>query len=237
VLHHEQPLVDFRLLVGAGAAADPKDKLGLAHLEAALLDQGTTTRSAQELADAIDFIGGAMSTGAGTDLTFLHVVVMKDSFETGMRMLSDVARHPGFAPAEIDRQRQQMLSGLRVSLEDPEYVANSVFDRLVYGFPRPARQRPSPASPATIWSRFTIVISFPTARSWPSSATSPPTKRSIRRRRCLATGKNGTCRRSCSSRRPIRRGGSSSSTNPMRCRPKYVSVTSGFLENIRTTWP
>jgi len=134
VLHHEQPLVDFRLLVGAGAAADPKDKLGLAHLEAALLDQGTTARSAQELADAIDFIGGAMSAGAGTDLTFLHVVVMKDSFETGMRMLSDVARHPGFAQAEIDRQRQQMLSGLRVSLDDPEYVANSVFDRLVYGF-------------------------------------------------------------------------------------------------------
>src|SRR6266699_5711887 len=59
---------------------------------------------------------------------------MKDSFETGMRMLSDVARHPGFAPAEIDRQRQQMLSQLRVSFEDPEYVANSVFDRLVYGF-------------------------------------------------------------------------------------------------------
>jgi len=134
VLHHEQPLVDLRLLVGAGAAADPTDKLGLAHLEAALLDQGTATKSAQELADAIDFIGGSMGTGAGTDLTFLHVVVMKDSFETGMRMLSDVARHPGFEPAEIDRQRQQMLSGLRVSLEDPEYVANSVFDRLVYGF-------------------------------------------------------------------------------------------------------
>jgi zinc protease len=134
VLHHEQPLVDFRLLIGAGAAADPKDKLGLAHLESALLDQGTTTKSAQDLADAIDFIGGSMSAGAGTDLTFLHVVVMKDSFETGMRMLSDVARHPGFAQSEIDRQRQQMLSGLRVSLEDPEYVANSVFDRLVYGF-------------------------------------------------------------------------------------------------------
>src|SRR5207247_4165157 len=111
VLHHEQPLVDFRLLVGAGAAADPKDKLGLAHLEAALLDQGTTTKSAEELADAIDFIGGAMSAGAGTALTFAHVVVMKDSFETGMRMLSEIARHPGFAQGEIDRQRQQMLSG------------------------------------------------------------------------------------------------------------------------------
>jgi zinc protease len=134
VLHHEQPLVNFRLLIGAGAAADPKDKLGLAHLLASLLDQGTTTKSAQEMADEIDFIGGAMGAGAGTDLTFVNLLVMKDSFEVGMRMLSEMARHPGFAQAEIDRQRQQMLSGLRVSLDDPEYVANSVFDRLVYGF-------------------------------------------------------------------------------------------------------
>ncbi len=134
VLHHEQPAVTMRLLVRAGAASDPKDKLGLARLTASLLDQGTTTKSAQEMNDAIDFIGGAMGASAGTDLTFAHMVVMKDSFETGMRMLSDMARHPGFAQSEIDRQRQQTLSSLQVSLEDPEYVANSVFDRLVYGF-------------------------------------------------------------------------------------------------------
>src|SRR4029079_14174526 len=57
-----------------------------------------------------------------------------DSFDAGMRMLSDMARHPAFAPAEMDRQRQQVLSGLKVSLEDPDYVADAVFDRLVYGF-------------------------------------------------------------------------------------------------------
>jgi zinc protease len=134
VLHHEQPVVNMRLLIRAGAASDPKDKLGLAHMAASLLDQGTKTKSATELNDEIDFLGGAMGAGAGTDLTFVNMVVMKDSFERGMRMLSDMARQPGFAPAEIDRQKQQTLSGLRVSLEDPEYVANSVFDRLVYGF-------------------------------------------------------------------------------------------------------
>ena len=75
-----------------------------------------------------------MGTGAGTDLSYLNMVVMKDSFEAGLRMLSDMARHPAFSPAEIDRQRQQMLSGLQVSFEDPDYVANAVFDRLVYGF-------------------------------------------------------------------------------------------------------
>jgi len=134
VLHHEQPAVTMRLLVRAGTAADPKDKLGLAHLTASLLDQGVKNMSAQEMNDAVDFIGGAMGAGAGTDLTFCNMVVMKDSFEVGMRMLSDMARYPAFAPAEVERQRQQMVSGLKVSAEDPSYIANAVFDRLVYGF-------------------------------------------------------------------------------------------------------
>ena len=134
VLRHEQPAVSIRLLVRAGSASDPRAKLGIAHLAASLLDQGTTTMSAEKMNDAIDFIGGAMGAGAATDVTFVNMVVMKDSFETGLRMVSDMARHPAFAPAEIERQRQQMLSGLKVSLDDPGFIANAVFDRLVYGF-------------------------------------------------------------------------------------------------------
>ena len=134
VLHHEQPIVSMRMIVRAGGSGDPRDKLGLARLAAALLDQGTTTRSATEMSDTIDFIGGEIGTGAAIDLTFLNTIVMKDSFETGLAMLSEMARHPAFAQAEIDRQRQQMLSSLQVSLADPDFIANAVFDRLVYGF-------------------------------------------------------------------------------------------------------
>ena len=74
-----------------------------------------------------------MGAGAGTDLSFVNMIVMKDSFETGLRMLSDIARRPAFSVEEIERQRQQMLSGLQVSLDDPEFLANAVFDRMVYG--------------------------------------------------------------------------------------------------------
>ena len=134
VMHHEQPAVTMRLLIRAGTASDSREKLGLAHLAASLLDQGTKSMTADQMNDAVDFIGGAMGAGAGTDLTFVNMVVMKDSFDTGLKMLSDMARQPAFDPAEIERQRQQMLSGLKVSAEDPGYIANSVFDRLVYGF-------------------------------------------------------------------------------------------------------
>ena len=134
VAHHEQPAVTMRMLVRAGAAQDPEGKGGLAELVAKLLDQGTTTRSAQQVADQIDSIGGAMGTGSGTDLTFVNAVVMKDSFALAMDLVSDVIRRPAFSLEEIERQREQALSSLKVSVEDPSYVASMLFDRLVYGF-------------------------------------------------------------------------------------------------------
>src|SRR5437773_12179054 len=67
VLHHEQPAVSMRLLVRVGSASDPKGKLGLVRQLASLLDQGTETKSAGELADSIDLTGCAMGAGVATD--------------------------------------------------------------------------------------------------------------------------------------------------------------------------
>jgi zinc protease len=134
VSHHEQPAVSLRLLIRAGGAQDPSDKPGVAAFSASLLDQGTTTRRAEQIATTIDSIGGAIGSGSGTDLSFVNAVVMKDSFDVALDLVSDVARNPAFAPDEIERQRQQMLSGLKVSYDDPDYLAAVVFDRLVYGF-------------------------------------------------------------------------------------------------------
>ncbi len=134
VLHHEQPIVSMRILVRAGGAQDPQGKGGVGTLAASLLDQGTTTRSAEAIADRIDFIGGALGAGAGADLTFANAVVMKDSFLVGLELLNDIVRNPAFAAEEIDRQKQQAISSLQVSSRDPDYIANALFDRLVYGF-------------------------------------------------------------------------------------------------------
>jgi zinc protease len=86
---------------------------------ASLLDQGTTTKSAEQIATTIDSIGGAIGAGSGTDLTFITGLVMKGSFALGLDLVSDLAQNPAFAPQEIERQRQQVLSGLKVSYDDP----------------------------------------------------------------------------------------------------------------------
>ena len=122
------------MIVRAGAAQDPKGKMGLAMLTASLLDQGAGNRTAEQIADTIDFVGGILGTGAGTDLTYINTVVMKDSLPLALQLMADVVRRPTFAPHEIDRQRQQAMSGLKVAAEDPDNVASQVIDRLIYGF-------------------------------------------------------------------------------------------------------
>ena len=134
VSQNEQPVISVRMIIRAGAAHDPKGKHGLAMLTATLLDQGAGKRSAEDIAETIDFIGGVLGTGAGTDLSYVNAVVMKDSYEIALDLMADVVQRPTFTAEEIDRQRAQSLSALKVAAEDPESVAERVIDRLIYGF-------------------------------------------------------------------------------------------------------
>ncbi len=134
VNQNEQPAISVRMIIRAGAAHDPKGKHGLAMMTATLLDQGAGTRTAEQIAEEIDFIGGALGTGAGTDLSFVNAVVMNDSYNVALGLMSDIVMRPTFAQDEIDRQRSQAMSALKVSAEDPESVADRVIDRLIYGF-------------------------------------------------------------------------------------------------------
>lgn len=130
----EQPVVSVRMLVRAGSAQDPSDKGGVATMVATLLDQGTATRSAAEIADTIDFMGGGLGTGAGTDLSYANTILLQSNLDEGLQLLADIIRRPAFAPEELERQREQVLSGLKVSYQDPDYVAAAVEERLIFGF-------------------------------------------------------------------------------------------------------
>jgi zinc protease len=134
VSHHEQPSVSIRMVVRAGAAQDPKGKMGVAMLTATLLDQGAGKRNAEQMADAIDFVGGVLVAGAGTDLTYVSTIVLKDNLPLAWELMSDMVRRPAFLQQELDRQRQQALSGMKVAEQDPDSVADHVIDRLIYGF-------------------------------------------------------------------------------------------------------
>ena len=91
-------------------------------MTANMLTQGTAKRSAQQIAEAIDFVGGSLNASSGKDSTGVTLDVVKKDLDTGLDLMSDVVLHPAFQQDELDRQRQQFLSNLTVQYSDPEYL-------------------------------------------------------------------------------------------------------------------
>lgn len=121
------------VLTDAGSIRDPKGQEGLAQLTASLLTQGTASRTAEQIARAIDSVGGSLSASADHDDTTVVATVVKKDMPLAMTLLSDVVMNPSFSTEEIERQRQQALSSLRVNYADTGYLASAAFARVVYG--------------------------------------------------------------------------------------------------------
>ncbi|PYV26170.1 MAG: hypothetical protein DMG24_07695, partial [Acidobacteria bacterium] len=137
---HSLPVLTLRLVVKAGSEADPAQLSGTAQFVAGLLDEGTARRSALEIAQAIDQVGGTIQTGAEWDDSFAEISVLADHAELAFDLLADMILHPAFAPAEVERARKQALSTLQIMREDPAYLADAVFSRIelagtAYGHP------------------------------------------------------------------------------------------------------
>jgi zinc protease len=134
VTDRAQPSIAARMVIlTAGSIKDPVAMPGVAAMTANMLTQGTGRHSAQEIAEAIDFIGGKLEAASGKDSSTVTLDVVKKDLSTGLDLMSDVVLHPAFSGEELDRRREQLLSNLTVQYSDPEYLASVVFGRVVYG--------------------------------------------------------------------------------------------------------
>ncbi len=132
VTDHREPAVAVRLvLTYAGSIRDPQGLPGVASMTAAMLTQGTQKRDAQQIAETIDFVGGSLNAGADADGTSVTLDVVSKDLGLGLDLMSDVLLNPSFKNEELDRQREQLLSGLRVQYSDASYLASAVFRRKV----------------------------------------------------------------------------------------------------------
>ena len=127
------PLVSARLNLNAGSANDPTGKPGVASMTAALLTQGTTTKSAPEIATAIEQLGASIGAGSGADFTNVYANAPKDVFGQTLTLMADLVRNPTFAAEELERQQSQTLDGLRVALSQPGSIAAQSVGRVIYG--------------------------------------------------------------------------------------------------------
>jgi zinc protease len=129
---HFLPIVEVHALIKTGSAQDPPDKAGLANLVASLLDEGTTTRSSKQLAEQIDFVGGALEAKAGEDFTTASARVLKKDVDLGFTLLADILQRPAFLKPEFERIRSQILGEMASDNDDPGHVAMKAFNQLVF---------------------------------------------------------------------------------------------------------
>lgn len=133
VERHNLPVVSANLVVLSGSEANPAAKPGLASFTADILDEGTERRSALQLADDAAQIGASLATSSSSDSSAVSVRALKKNVDAAFDLMADVALHPAFPQKEIDRVRSIRLTQILQQRDQPNALASSVFNNVVYG--------------------------------------------------------------------------------------------------------
>jgi zinc protease len=129
---HNLPLVVISVVLDAGARLDDPNLPGLANLTAEVLTEGTATRSAAALKEAVDSLGASLTAAADADYTALELRVLKNDAAAGLELLADVLLRPRFAETELARRREAVLAKIRARRDNPTAVAQRAFQAAVF---------------------------------------------------------------------------------------------------------
>jgi zinc protease len=130
---HEVPVAQVNLVILSGTADDPAGKYGIASMTAAMLAEGAASRSSLEIADAIEFLGADMGAASGIDSVAIRLHVPVARIQEALPIMADVALRPTFPSDELERLRQQRLTGLLQARDDPSTISALAFSRVLYG--------------------------------------------------------------------------------------------------------
>ena len=131
------PITQVALSFDAGDAADPADRRGLQLMTMAMLDEGTSTMSAQALAEAREGLGAEISASGSTDRSVVYLSAMSPNLAGSLGLMGAIVKDSAFAPAEIERVRTQQLTSVAQLKKDPNGMAQRTLPTLLYGANHP----------------------------------------------------------------------------------------------------
>ena len=131
------PITQIALSFDAGDAADPADRRGLQLMTMAMLDEGTSTMTAQALAEAREGLGAQISADGSTDRSSVYLSTMSPNLGASLGLMGAVVKDSAFAPAEIERVRTQLLTSVAQLKKDPNGMAQRTLPTLLYGAGHP----------------------------------------------------------------------------------------------------
>lgn len=132
VENHKLPQISYQLTINRDEILE-KEKSGLSGMAGSLLATGTTTKTKAEIDEAVDYIGGSLST-SGTGGFASSLTKHSDKI---LGLFSDVILKPSFPEAEFEKIKTQTLSGLQTEKDDPNAISGNVSSALTYGKEHP----------------------------------------------------------------------------------------------------
>ena len=143
--HHEVPKVYYRMGIDFGQKNDPDGMEGAVELMARVLKKGTQSRTYEELAEEIDFLGGELDASSTRDFFYVHGEFLKEYADRGLDLMSDVVMNPVFDPREVEKERSKMLADIENEKSSPSFLANRRLNKVLYS-PHPYSKAKSPES-------------------------------------------------------------------------------------------
>jgi predicted Zn-dependent peptidase len=131
------PVTQIALAFDAGDASDAPDSRGLASFTMNLLDEGTTSLSSQQFAEAEERLGANVSASNTADRSYVMLNGLSANIAPSLDLFSDVIHNPAFAPTDIDRVKAQTLTGIAQLQKDPTRVAGRVLPGVLFGASHP----------------------------------------------------------------------------------------------------
>jgi zinc protease len=127
------PIVSANLVFKTGGDANPLDRPGLASFTAAMVDEGTTTRGALQIADEIAQLGATLATSSTMDSSTVSTRALTSNFDAALTLVADVVLRPVFPEAEVVRQRQTRLGQLAQQRDNANTLTTRVVGAALYG--------------------------------------------------------------------------------------------------------
>ncbi|MEL0138683.1 MAG: insulinase family protein, partial [Halieaceae bacterium] len=127
------PVVNITLQFDAGYAADSFGTLGAADFTMSMLDEGTATRDALEIAAEAESLGAYISTGSDLDTSTASLSALKNQLEPSLDLFADVVKEPAFPEDELARLRKRWIAGIGQEKNQPVQLALRTLPLLMYG--------------------------------------------------------------------------------------------------------
>ena len=127
------PMVALGLVFGGGAVADPTDRPGLGHMMASMLPEGTSSRSSQQIAEEMEYLGSHLGCDASREGVLMSAAALTSHWVEALEIMADVARDPTFPGDELERVRTERLIDLRRIADNPMTIAFRASQALLYG--------------------------------------------------------------------------------------------------------